>query len=345
MTLVEVYFDDFKVTHVKSPIIQSDSYYPFGAKFDSYSRENSVINKRLYNAGSELVTDLGLEIYLTDLRTYDPWGRLGWWQIDPKPDHGGQESLSPYQYSFNNPIRYNDPKGDCPPGVNCNNPLATMQVRRNTASHIGPGHVRNGGTRFHAGHDLHAPTGTNISSSLAGKVVSATNAGNNGYGNTVVVKSNIHPEAQPGFMGPRQDPGAPATGVPEKNLYVQYSHLETMNVATGATVTSGQSVGTVGITGNASTMVGPDVHLHINVGTGLNASGTSIPNNATVSPNIVYNNVSFTSANPAGNQSTTGVVQTTTNAQGAQTSTTLQPVFPQPQPQQNNNANGTPIRQ
>jgi len=139
-----------------------------------------------------------------------------------------------------------------------------MQVRHNRASNIGPGYVRNSGTRFHAGHDLHAPTGTNVSSTLAGKVVSATNTGNNSYGNTVVVKSNIRPEAQPGFVGPRQDPGAPATRVPEKNLYVQYSHLETMNVVTGATVTSGQSVRTVGTTGNAQGMTGGDVHLHIN---------------------------------------------------------------------------------
>ena len=110
---VEVYFDDFKVTHTMSPVIQSDSYYPFGARFDSYTRENSLFNKRLYNAGSELQTDLDLGTYMTDLRMYDPWGRLGWWSIDPLADQAGQESWSPYNYSFNNPVRYNDPKGDC----------------------------------------------------------------------------------------------------------------------------------------------------------------------------------------------------------------------------------------
>ncbi|HJW27722.1 MAG TPA: RHS repeat-associated core domain-containing protein, partial [Saprospiraceae bacterium] len=118
-TPVEVYFDDFKVTQNNSPVIQQEDYYPFGATFNSYQRENVVPNKYLFNAGSELVDDLGLQIYLTDHRTYDPWGRLGWWQIDPKPDHGGQESLTPYHYAFNNPILHNDPKGDCPPGVNC----------------------------------------------------------------------------------------------------------------------------------------------------------------------------------------------------------------------------------
>ncbi len=46
-------------------------------------------------------------------RTYDYiTGR--WWQVDPKADEENQENWSPYNYSFNNPIRYNDPNGDCP---------------------------------------------------------------------------------------------------------------------------------------------------------------------------------------------------------------------------------------
>lgn len=113
-TPVEVYFDDFKVTHKKSPVIQTDDYYPFGLTFNSYSRENSTKNQYLYNNGAERQDELGLEIDLTKFRTYDPAiGR--WWQIDPKADEAGQELWSPYNYSFNNPIRYNDPNGDCIP--------------------------------------------------------------------------------------------------------------------------------------------------------------------------------------------------------------------------------------
>lgn len=317
-----------------------DNYYPFGLTFNSYQRENAVKNQYLYNNGAERQDELDLNVDATKFRMYDPaMGR--WWQIDPKVDEF--YGWTSYNYSLDNPVRYNDPNGDCPPGVNCNNPLPQMEVRRNRASNLGPGDVRNGGTRFHAGHDLHATTGTNVSSTLPGTVVSATNAGNNSYGNTVVVKSNIHPEAQPGFVGPPSALPAPS-GVPEKNIYVQYSHLESMNVSQGDNVTRGQTVGTVGTTGNATTDNPLDVHLHINVGTSVTASGTSIPNNATVSPNLVYNNVSFASANPAGNQSTTGIVRTTTNAQGVQTSTTLQPILPPP-PQPNNNANGTRPRQ
>jgi RHS repeat-associated protein len=113
-TPVEVYFDDFKVEHRKGPVVQIDEYYPLGERFNHYLSENSLINNRLYNAGSNLQDQLDLNVYETQFRTYDPvLGR--WWQVDPKPDDGDQESLSTYQYSLDNPIRYNDPNGDCPP--------------------------------------------------------------------------------------------------------------------------------------------------------------------------------------------------------------------------------------
>ena len=66
----------------------------------------------MFNGGNELQDELDLNVYWADLRTYDPWGRLGWWQIDPKVDEFYDQS--PYNFSFSNPIRYNDPKGDCP---------------------------------------------------------------------------------------------------------------------------------------------------------------------------------------------------------------------------------------
>jgi RHS repeat-associated protein len=62
---------------------------------------------------TERVFDLGLNIDLTKYRAYDPAiGR--WWQVDPLADEEDFTSLTPYNYSFNNPIRYNDPYGDCP---------------------------------------------------------------------------------------------------------------------------------------------------------------------------------------------------------------------------------------
>jgi RHS repeat-associated protein len=115
---VDVYFDDFKVTQVKSPVVESQDFYPFGLTFNKYSRENSVENRYLYNQGTgdktfktERITELDLNVDQSRYRTYDYLtGR--WWQVDPKADQGGQESWSTYQFGFNNPIRNNDPEGD-----------------------------------------------------------------------------------------------------------------------------------------------------------------------------------------------------------------------------------------
>ncbi|MEI9920683.1 MAG: hypothetical protein WDO14_18110 [Bacteroidota bacterium] len=119
---VEVYFDDFKVEHIKSPVIESQSYYPFGLTFDHYQRENSSKNSYLYNQGAdkkkfntERVIELDLNVDQSKYRTYDfITGR--WWQVDPKSE-AGQESWSTYQFAFDNPIRYNDPEGDCIPCI------------------------------------------------------------------------------------------------------------------------------------------------------------------------------------------------------------------------------------
>lgn len=54
----------------------------------------------------------GLEWYDFYARIYDQQtGRFQ--QIDPWIEFGSQEILTPYQFSFNNPIRYNDPDGKC----------------------------------------------------------------------------------------------------------------------------------------------------------------------------------------------------------------------------------------
>ncbi len=55
----------------------------------------------------------GLEWYDFNARTYDHQvGRFI--QIDPIPEEGDQEELTPYQFSGNNPSTFNDPNGKCP---------------------------------------------------------------------------------------------------------------------------------------------------------------------------------------------------------------------------------------
>jgi len=74
---VEVYFDDFKVEHTKSPVIQSQEYYSFGLTFNSYQRESSVDQGYKYNGKEE-----------QDM------------------------AYSPYSYVVNNPINNVDYNGD-----------------------------------------------------------------------------------------------------------------------------------------------------------------------------------------------------------------------------------------
>jgi RHS repeat-associated protein len=106
-TPVEVFFDDFNVTHVKSPIIQVTDLYPYGAVAQTYSREGALENKRLYQ-GKELVKDLGLEQYDFGPRQYDPWGVFTTTQ-DPHAEN--YYDKSPYSWVFGNPVRLTDPTG------------------------------------------------------------------------------------------------------------------------------------------------------------------------------------------------------------------------------------------
>ena len=107
-TPVEVYFDDFKVTHIKSPVVQSDEYYPFGLTFNSYQRENSTPNQYLYN-GKEEQNELGLGWLDYGMRMYHPEiGRF--FTQDRFADK--YHALSPYSYAANNPILYVDMNGD-----------------------------------------------------------------------------------------------------------------------------------------------------------------------------------------------------------------------------------------
>jgi RHS repeat-associated protein len=91
----------------------------------SYQAPAMNKNRYLYNQGTgevtfdtERIPDLNID--LTKFRAYDP--ALGrWWQVDPKASE--LSSWTPYNYSFNNPVLFNDPLGDCPPGTNCESVL------------------------------------------------------------------------------------------------------------------------------------------------------------------------------------------------------------------------------
>ena len=91
---------------------QSVFYDPFGQELRGLSFESNPATKNNFKfLGRESLPEIGL----VDLqkRWYDPViGRFI--SVDPSPDVEGQESLSPYQYSWNNPVLRSDPNGDCP---------------------------------------------------------------------------------------------------------------------------------------------------------------------------------------------------------------------------------------
>lgn len=103
-----MYFDDFKVEHIKGPVVESQSYYPFGLNFNSYSRENSTPNNFKYNS-KELQDELGLGWLDYGARMYMPdIGR--WGGVDNMATKFPQ--LSVYNYVDNDPVHNTDPDGN-----------------------------------------------------------------------------------------------------------------------------------------------------------------------------------------------------------------------------------------
>jgi RHS repeat-associated protein len=124
-TQVEVFFDEFKVTHTKSPVIQTDDYYPFGLTFNSYQRENSTPNPYQYN-GKELQDELnlgwldfGARMYMADV------GRF--FNVDPLADTFHIQS--PYVYAVNNPIRFIEINGEGP-----GDPIDSKEIEKRLAN-------------------------------------------------------------------------------------------------------------------------------------------------------------------------------------------------------------------
>jgi RHS repeat-associated protein len=108
---IDVYFDNLQVTHIRGPLLQVEGYYPFGLEMSGISSNAlsfaSPNNTYKFNGGDEWEESINL--YSTFFRGYDPQlGRFNGIDILNEKNN----CISPYQFALNNPLLFNDPRGD-----------------------------------------------------------------------------------------------------------------------------------------------------------------------------------------------------------------------------------------
>ncbi|TDN39906.1 hypothetical protein A8B98_16515 [Hymenobacter sp. UV11] len=111
----DVFFDEVRIEHRQGLQVQENQYDPYGLDLAGVSGAAPGLRLKNYYQfnGKENQLDLGLNWNHHDARFFDY--QLGRWHVvDPMVEEG-QEHWTPYQFGFDNAVRYSDPDGQFPP--------------------------------------------------------------------------------------------------------------------------------------------------------------------------------------------------------------------------------------